>query len=103
MDAAGLISTLVDLERAAGKFGDGLMRDLVIEAQDWVLRTQKENLDLRRENQVLRRRYGLQDSESGQRGEPAAMPFHFHAIAQSKRLRGNGAGSPSSVGFARAM
>lgn len=56
MDAASLIACLVNLENAAAKSGDFTTRAFVVEAQDWILRAQRENLELRRENHVLRLR-----------------------------------------------
>jgi hypothetical protein len=89
MEAAGLIACLVTLEHTAGKAGDHATRNFVIEAQDWILRAQKENLDLRRENQVLRlRSASLHPDSATSSGVPAPMPpFIFPAIAQAKRLR----------------
>lgn len=108
MDAAGLIASLVELERAALKCGEIVIRDFVIEAQDWILRTQKENLELRRENHVLRLRHESLQSEAVQpRPDYAAVPpLIFYAIAQSNRRRErenpNEAGSQPDVQFARA-
>ncbi|HEV2136716.1 MAG TPA: hypothetical protein VGR47_21030 [Terracidiphilus sp.] len=109
MNAAGLIACLVALEHTAGKAGDHVTRDFVIEAQDWILRTQKENLDLRRENHVLRLRTASlrSESEPPTRGHSAMPPFIFRAIAQAKRLRDKRnpekAGNHSPAEFARAI
>lgn len=109
MDAAGLIACLVTLEHAAGKTGDHATRDFVIAAQDWILRTQKENLDLRRENHVLRLRTTSlhPEGERPSRGPAAMPPFIFHAIAQAKRLRDKSTpekvGGQSTSDFARAI
>jgi hypothetical protein len=82
MDAARLIANLVTVERSAGRIGDELARDFVIEAQDCVLRMQRENLELRRENHVLRMRLDSPLAE-GSRADcaPAAAPFVFSATA----------------------
>lgn len=84
MNAAGLIASLVNLERSAAKEGDLVTRALVVEMQEWVLRTQRENLELRRENQNLRLRVeslrleaeGLQQGAAGTRNrtsQPACV------------------------------
>jgi hypothetical protein len=86
MDAAGLIAILVDLERAAGKAGDIVTRDIVIEAQDWILSIQKENLELRRANYALR--IGAPVSAEPAEPDPKSgieTPFSFQFFAQ--RLR----------------
>jgi hypothetical protein len=107
MDAASLIACLEALERSAGKSGDLVMRDFVIEAQDWVLRTQKENLDLRCENQVLRRRHASLCPEEARpsRKQTAVPPLNLHAIAlRNRRRRSNeGPGDEPEVEFARAI
>jgi hypothetical protein len=89
MDAAVLIASLVSLETSAAKTGDQMTRDFVIEAQDCVLRMQRENLELRRENQVLRLRQRTPREESSHpRGTPTDLPpFIFRALGSRRAQR----------------
>ncbi|MGH9590748.1 MAG: hypothetical protein ACRD25_10140 [Terracidiphilus sp.] len=75
MDAADLIANLASLERAAAKEGDLVTRACVIEMQEWVWRTQRENLELRRENQNLRHRVEILqlEAEGSHQGAAAAV------------------------------
>jgi hypothetical protein len=84
MNAAELIVRLVNLEQAAGQLGDFVIRDFIIEAQDWILHAQKENLELLRENHWLRNRHEASRQERVQpaAGHGAAPPLIFHAVAQ---------------------
>lgn len=93
MNAAELIVKLVTLEQAAGQLGDFVTRDFIIEAQDWILRAQKENLELLRENHLLRNRREAPRHERMQpaAGQAAAPPLIFHAVAQMNCRTGQAA------------
>ena len=82
MNAAELIVRLVSLEQAAGQLGDFVTRDFIIEAQDWILRAQRVNLELLRENHLLRHRHEAPHHERMQpaAGHMAAPPLIFHAV-----------------------
>lgn len=98
MDAAGVIANLVNLERQAARIGDLVTCNFVIEMQDWVLRLQRENLELRRDNQMLRLRAESMRPEPAPSAHEAvaAPPFAFHAIAVRKRQRTIGEAAESS-------
>jgi hypothetical protein len=82
MDASLLIANLVTVECTAGKIGDQFARDFVIQAQDCILRMQRENLELRRENHALRMRLEVPRADGGRLGSvPGAAPFAFPATA----------------------
>lgn len=87
MDAAELILNLVSLEQNAGQLGDFVTRDFIIEVQDWILRAQRANLELLRENHLLRQRNESPRSERAPQaaGHTAAPPLLFHAVVQSNR------------------
>lgn len=75
MKATDLIARLASLEKSAAKCGDRVTRDFVIEAQDCILRMQRENLELRSENHVLRLRQSPRREESRRPSSlPAAAP-----------------------------
>jgi hypothetical protein len=86
MDAAVLIASLVDLEQTARREGDFETRNFVIEAQDCILRMQRENLALRQENQVLRLRQGTLHESTERKGSPPAdkLPFLFQSITSRR-------------------
>lgn len=90
MNAAELISRLVRLEEAAGQLGDFVTRDFIIEAQDWILRVQRENLELLRENHLLRHRHEATRHERVQpaTGHAAAPPLVLEVVGQSNRREG---------------
>lgn len=83
MEATDLITSLVSLEKKVATIGDQWTRDFVIEAQDCILRMQRENLELRRENHVLRLRQGTRREEPIRPVSTPTTPppFIFHAIA----------------------
>lgn len=87
MDGAGLIASLVALEGAASKTGDLVTRDFIIAAQDWVLQTQKENLELRREIHFLRQRYESPRIEQGQAVSAQAVTPLLQASSLRKSRR----------------
>lgn len=107
MDATDLIANLVSLEKNAATIGNQMSRDFVIEAQDCILRMQRENLELRRENHVLRLRQGSQGEDSSRQDSvsSAMPPFIFHAIATQRSSRASDAGLRSlpSVELSRAI
>jgi hypothetical protein len=83
MDASLLIANLVTVERTAGKIGDQQARDFVIQAQDCILNMQRDNLELRRENHLLRLRLEASRADGGRLGgiSGTAAPFAFPATA----------------------
>lgn len=109
MDASGAIANLVNLERTAARTGDLITCNLVMELQDWVLRIQRENLELCQENQALRLRAESMRPEpaASAQAAQAAPPFAFHATAVRNRRRMFGKAADSSsaapVALARAV
>lgn len=85
MDATFLIASLVFLEQSSARTGDMATRDFVIDAQDCILRMQRENLELRRENHTLRLRQPWRDESKPAAGKPVdSPPFLFRAIASRR-------------------
>jgi hypothetical protein len=56
MDTASLIATIASFDVIPYDLDQKAFRAFLVEVQDCILRMQRDNLDLRRENQLLRRR-----------------------------------------------
>ena len=81
-----LIANLSTIEQLVRDSGDEATQAFVLEAQDCVLRLQRENLELRSENQVLRQSNGAARCDpSPSANIPSATPFLFQAFAVRRR------------------
>lgn len=79
MDTASLIATVASFDVLPDDLDQKAFRAFLVEVQDCILRMQRDNLDLRRENQILRRHVELARMDAAQVIPNAAV---IHALTR---------------------
>lgn len=79
MDTASLIATVASFDVLPDDLDQKTFRAFLVEVQDCILRMQRDNLDLRRENQILRRQVGFARMDATQVIPTAGV---IHALPQ---------------------
>jgi len=79
MDTASLIATIASFDVIPYDLDQKAFRAFLVEVQDCILRMQRDNLDLRRENQLLRRRAEFPRMDAAHLIPNAAV---IHALAR---------------------
>jgi len=79
MDTASLIATIASFDVIPYDLDQKAFRAFLVEVQDCILRMQRDNLDLRRENQLLRRRVEFPRMDAAHLIPNAAV---IHALAR---------------------
>ena len=79
MNTASLIATIASFDVIPYDLDQKTFRAFLVEVQDCILRMQRDNLDLRRENQILRRQVGFARMDATQVIPTAAV---IHALTR---------------------